>query len=245
MLRLEGDSYMSQFLQMIVLTWLAGLASFAGGVIARYEGSAETEGKRELIHGIVAFGGGILVAAVAFALVPEGMACLPPAGLATAFALGGVVFCIFDAHLSKRGGSKAQFLAMLMDFVPEAIALGALFHSDHRTAILLAIFIGAQNLPEGFNAYREVTAGGIKSRNALVVLCAVSLLGPVAGLLGYFFLQDLPVLTASIMSFAGGGILYLIFQDIARQSQLQRHWTPPLGAVLGFLVGMLGKQILG
>jgi ZIP family zinc transporter len=236
---------MSEFMQMIVLTWLAGIASFVGGVIAKHEGSADTEGKRELIHGIVAFGGGILVAAVAFALVPEGMAYLPPVGLATTFALGGVAFCTFDAQLSSRGGSKAQFLAMLMDFVPEALALGALFHHDHRTAILLAIFIGAQNLPEGFNAYREVTAGGIKTRSALVVLFAVSLLGPVAGLLGYLCLRDLPVLTASIMSFAGGGILYLIFQDIAPQSKLQRHWTPPLGAVLGFLVGMIGKQILG
>jgi ZIP family zinc transporter len=70
-------------------------------------------------------------------------------------------------------------------------------------------------------------------------------LGPAAGFLGYVFLRDMPVVTAGIMSFAGGGILYLIFQDIAPLSKMQRHWTPPLGAVLGFLVGMIGKQLLG
>jgi ZIP family zinc transporter len=236
---------MSQLLQMILLTWMAGIASFVGGIIAKYEGSTETAGKREFIHGIVAFGGGILVAAVAFALVPEGMVNLPPVGLAITFTLGGATFCILDAYLSKRGGSKSQFLAMLMDFIPEALALGALFHHDHRTAMLLAVFIGAQNLPEGFNAYREVTMAGVKSHLALFVLFAVSLLGPIAGLTGYLFLRELPVVTASIMSFAGGGILYLIFQDIAPQIQMKRHWTPPLGAVLGFLVGMIGKQLLG
>jgi ZIP family zinc transporter len=236
---------MSQFLQMLVLTWFAGFASFVGSLIAKYEGAAESEGKRELIHGVVAFGGGILVAAVAFALVPEGMTYLSPTGLAAAFGLGGVAFCIVDAKLSKSGGSKAQFLAMLMDFVPEALALGALFRHNHRTAILLAIFIGAQNLPEGFNAYREVTGAGIKSRHALTVLFAVSFLGPASALLGYLLLQNAPVITAGIMSFAGGGILYLIFQDIAPQSHMQRHWAPPLGAVFGFLVGMIGKQIIG
>jgi ZIP family zinc transporter len=58
-------------------------------------------------------------------------------------------------------------------------------------------------------------------------------------------LQDLPMITASIMSFAGGGILYLVFQDIAPQSKMERYWLPALGAVLGFVVGMLGKQLLG
>ena len=45
--------------------------------------------------------------------------------------------------------------------------------------------------------------------------------------------------------FAAGGILYLIFQDIAPQSKMRRHWMPPLGAVLGFVVGMIGKQLIG
>ena len=26
---------------------------------------------------------------------------------------------------------------------------------------------------------------------------------------------------------------------------MRRHWTPTLGAVLGFVVGMVGKQVLG
>jgi len=47
------------------------------------------------------------------------------------------------------------------------------------------------------------------------------------------------------LSTAGGGILYLVFQDIAPQSKMRRHWAPPLGAVLGFAVGMVGKQVLG
>jgi ZIP family zinc transporter len=52
-------------------------------------------------------------------------------------------------------------------------------------------------------------------------------------------------LTAGIMSFAAGGILYLIFQDIAPESKMRRRWTPALGAVFGFMVGMIGNQLIG
>ena len=230
---------------ILLASWLAGATAFVGGVIAKIEGSAETTTKREIIHGVIAFGGGILIAAVAFALVPEGMSALGPISLTVVFCAGGIMFCILDAYLSRQGGTRAQFMAMLMDFVPEAISLGAVFGHDQRLGFLLAAFIGAQNLPEGFNSYREILKSGGRPRTTLATLLAISLLGPIAAFSGYMFLHDQPKLTAGIMSFAAGGILYLIFQDIAPQSRMRRHWTPPLGAVLGFVVGMLGKQLIG
>lgn len=236
---------MSQLTIIIIASWLAGFAAFGGGVIAWATDGANTDTKREVTHGIIAFGGGILIAAVAFALLPKAMVALSPVGLGATFCAGGLFFCVLDAHLSRSGDTKAQFLAMLMDFLPEALALGAVFGQDHRLGVLLAAFIGAQNLPEGFNAFREMTHVGIRSRVALMTLLAVSLLGPVAACTGYFFLQNQAKVTASIMTFAGGGIMYLIFQDIAPQSKIRKHWIPALGAVLGFAVGMIGKQLVG
>ncbi len=236
---------MSQLTIIIIASWLAGFAAFGGGVIAWATDGANTDSKREMTHGIIAFGGGILIAAVAFALLPKAMVELSPVGLGATFCAGGLVFCVLDAHLSRNGDTKAQFLAMLMDFLPEALALGAVFGQDHRLGVLLAAFIGAQNLPEGFNAFREMTNVGIRSRVALMTLLAVSLLGPVVACTGYFFLQNQAKVTASIMTFAGGGIMYLIFQDIAPQSKIRKHWIPALGAVLGFAVGMIGKQLVG
>ena len=47
------------------------------------------------------------------------------------------------------------------------------------------------------------------------------------------------------MLLAAGGILYLTFQDIAPQARLARHWSPPLGAVLGFALALVGELLLG
>jgi|TARA_B110000037_G_scaffold222744_1_gene299239 ZIP family zinc transporter len=42
-----------------------------------------------------------------------------------------------------------------------------------------------------------------------------------------------------LLLFAAGGILYVVFQDIAPQAKLKKHWLPSLGAVLGFALGLL------
>jgi ZIP family zinc transporter len=98
----------SQLVIIVLASWLAGVAAFIGGILAWIEGTAETEAKREMVHGVVAFGKGILIAAVAFALAPEGIAVLTPVALATTFFLGGLGFCVLDAHLSKRGGNQGS-----------------------------------------------------------------------------------------------------------------------------------------
>jgi ZIP family zinc transporter len=56
-------------------------------------------------------------------------------------------------------------------------------------------------------------------------------------------LSGYPVIIAIIMLFASGGILYSVFQDLAPKVKLENHWAPPMGAVLGFVVGMYGLMI--
>ena len=69
-------------------------------------------------------------------------------------------------------------------------------------------------------------------------------IGPVVGIIGFVYLSQYTWLLGATMLFASGGILYLVFQDIAPQSRMRRHWAPPLGAVLGFSVGLLGYGLL-
>lgn len=227
------------------VAWLAGLAALAGGWLAHVEGSAETTAKREFVHAMVALGGGLLLAGVAYALTGPAMERLSPWLLATCFIGGGVITSVVDRWVARRTGPKAQLLALLADYLPETLSLGAVFAHDRRLGLLLAAFIGAQNLPEGFNAFRELKAGGRPPRQALAALAWLSLLGPVAAIVGYLLLHDAPVATAALMALAGGGILYLVFQDIAPKAPMRRHRSPPLGAVIGYALGMLAAQALG
>ena len=86
-------------------------------------------------------------------------------------------------------GDKTQLLAMLLDFLPEAAALGALLATGDPVGALLALIIGLQNLPEAFNAYRELRAarlgGGRWAVFGLLTLCAM--LGPAAAALSHAY----------------------------------------------------------
>ena len=131
---------------------------------------------------------------------------------------------------------------MLLDYIPESLALGAAVATGNGIGVLLAVLMAVQNLPEGFNAYREMRRGRRLGNGRIVALFTlIALLGPLAGFAGYLWLAPHPALVGAIMLFASGGILYSVFQDIAPQVPLQRHWAPPLGAVAGFLLGMLGQ----
>ena len=70
----------------------------------------------------------------------------------------------------------------------------------------------------------------------------LSFIGIIFALLGHFLLGNNPEINAGIMTFSSGGIIYLIFQDIAPMCKMEKTWMPTLGASLGFLVGLLLHQ---
>ena len=200
--------------------------------------------EEELRHFVIAFGGGVLVGAVALVLVPEGIERLPGPLAAVALLLaGGIGFMALDRFQAEHHRPAPQFSAMAADFLPESLALGGMFAANAQGAVLLALLIGLQNLPEGFNAWRELGSSQFSRPRALGLMIVLALLGPVCGVVGWFWLADQDALLGSIMLFASGGILYLTFQDIAPQARLERHWAPPLGAVLGFALALAGEML--
>ncbi len=238
---------MNEVTKIVLYTLAAGLCIPIGGALASVERIRPNWLENEFRHFVVAFGGGVLLAAIALVLVPEGNHYLGGSAWAVAIVLmGGLTFFGAEVWLGKTNKQKPQLLAMMLDYIPECMALGGAFALGASSAPLLALFIGVQNLPEGFNAFRELQADDTEKPAAywLGLMLVFVPLGPMMGLIGWAYFVENVVLLGSVMLFASGGILYLIFQDIAPQAHMQKHWAPPLGAVLGFCLGMLGHNLL-
>lgn len=227
---------------MMLLSALAAAAMPVGGWLAMIGSLRPGWLDEEIRHTILAFGGGALLAAVALVLIPEGAVGLPAWVIAIWFVAGGAGFMLLDIWLAKRKTPASQMAAMLADFLPESLAMGAAFAHGHATGFSLALLIALQNVPEGFNAFREMAGRSrVRGHRVLVLMACMVPLGPLMGWLGMGWLGLHPKILGGIMIFASGGILYAIFQDIAPQVRLARHWSPPMGAVAGFLVGLLGN----
>lgn len=237
---------MDDITPLILYTLGASACIPAGGLLAGVERIRPNWLENELRHAVIAFGGGVLLAAVAFVLVPQGIVFFSvPAWSVVVLLAGGACFFLLERFLGARRREKPQFSAMLLDYIPESLALGGAFALGVQSAPLLALFIGLQNLPEGFNAYRELrSAPHADPQRIIGTMLLLVPLGPLMAAGGWIFLRDHTALLGAAMLFAAGGILYLIFQDIAPQARMRRHWAPPLGAVLGFGLGMLGTMLV-
>lgn len=235
---------MDQLPGIVLLTLMAGMAMPLGATIACVEHIRPRWLEREFRHSVIALGGGALLSAVALVLVPDGMAHLTPLAASVCLIAGGFAFMAIDIGLQRANTPASQLAAMLSDFVPESLALGAAFALEGSNALLLAMLMALQNLPEGFNAYRELRGAGNYSKRRIITLFAlVALLGPAAGVAGFLWLSAYPALVSAIMLFAAGGILYSVFEDIAPQAILKKHWAPPMGAVSGFALGVVGHML--
>lgn len=232
--------------KLLIFAWIAGLCVFLGGFLAYLVEKHLQQGqiKQHIIHSCQAWGAGILLSAVALVLIPQGVAELNLLPILIFFVTGIVVFAFLDAYFARHGGQVGTLLAMLMDFIPEAIALGALFAVEPKVALLLALFIGFQNLPEAFNAYRDLIASGLQAKLILSLFLLLSSVGVISAVLGQLFLSQQPGITAAMMVFASGGILFLMFDDLAPSSKMENSNLPAKMASLGFLLGIIGEKIV-
>ncbi|PTM04392.1 MAG: divalent cation transporter [Bacteroidetes bacterium] len=237
---------MTDLQSIILYSSLAGVTIFLGGLLSHYFGHHLKSGfiKKEIIHISIAFGGGLLLAALSLVLVPEGMKALALGYVLIFFALGTVGFFFLDRYIAKKGKTISQLMGMLLDLIPESLTMGAVYSTNHQLGLLLAAVIGLQNLPESFNAYLDLKSI-YSSRKSLFILFLLSFSGLGSALLGYYLFSDSPKIVGGLMLFSSGGMIYLIFQDIAPMSKLKKNWIPALGASLGFLMGMVGVSFLG
>ena len=125
-------------LTAMLLATVAGLTIPIGAYLASIERIRPRWLQTEFRHSVLAFGGGALLAAVALVLVPEGIRDLDWVMICLSFGGGGIVFLLVDRAIARCGGAGAMLLAMLLDLVPEAAAIGVGLATRLEIGVLLA-----------------------------------------------------------------------------------------------------------
>lgn len=191
---------------------------------------------------IVALGGGILVSAITLVLVPEGAKHLSFLQASCWLLSGSIVFLLLDILILYCGESASQVLANVLDSFPESIGIGAALGGS--IGILLIILVGLQNITEGFNSFDELRSAGTSTGKNFFLQLLSSLSAPLGGIVGFFFLAGHLTMISAVFMFSAGGILYLIFHDIAPLAHRDSHWLPTLGASVGFAVGLAAQYLV-
>lgn len=212
---------------------------------------------------LTAFGGGVLLAAIAFELMPEADR-EAGVGLTIAGVLAGtLIYVAADAWLSRDEGmdrmrrsghaaaagrpmmmrsadaARGESIAagLFVDGVPESLALGlTVAEGEIGVALLAGVLIG--NVVEAYGAAQPIVAGGHTKRFAITLLAMIGAALALATVLGGTVLADASgELVGTAQAVAAGAVLAVVTIAIVPHAFEEVSRLVAATTVLGFLVG--------
>lgn len=246
---------------MISAIWWGGLAaaSLLIGYLLAIRGLSNR--MTGLIMGI---GSGALISAIAYELIPESV--FESAGMALAFLAGAFAFFAGDWLVDHRGGGErkaisgeesgisregagvsgggssgaAIFIGTLLDNIPESLILGIGLANGGgiNIAFLSAVFIS--NLPEGVAGSINLEAVGYSRRTIFWMWVSLVLVSAVSAGLGYFFINQVPILEGlHAQAFAAGAMLTMLADAMMPEAFEHGGKMVGLFTVMGFLAAAI------
>ena len=160
-----------------------------------------------------------------------------------------------EEGLASRGLSKTSkmFLAVTIHNIPEGLSVGIAFgvalanpgnHALLIGALLLAIGIGIQNIPEGAVVALPIKGETGSSLKAFLFGMFSGAVEPVAALAGLFLAMQMQAIMPWALAFAAGCMIYVVCEEMIPEMKGEGHdnygaWAFILGFVLMMMLDCL------
>jgi len=229
---------------------LLGASSLVAGAAVAYLATLP----RWLTAGIMSFGCGVLISAVAYDLLEDGYqegGILP---IVAGALLGSVAYAFADHVVSKRGahhrkqsgnrqrqagkgGGMAIAIGSLLDGIPESVVLGLSLLSGKGVSVAMLGAIFLSNFPEGLSSAVGMRNAGRSTSYVFGLWITIAVLSGLSSLCGAAFLQGAsPQLTATVNAVAAGALLTMVVNTmIPEATEVEQKITGVL-VVIGLLV---------
>ncbi len=217
----------------IVLSFAAGIM-LAASVIGLILPSLEYGGKFGLIKTIAGLFAGAICLNLIDKLVPHLHNLVGPEDM--------------EQHQKSNLSKVLLFvLAIGIHNLPEGIAAGVGFGSgDTSGAMMIAIGIALQNVPEGMIIIGPMLSAGVKPGKAFIIALITGIVEVVGTFMGYFAVNISSVVLPVALAFAGGTMLYVVSDEMLSETHghgSQRGATYAL--LIGFTVMLITDTLLG
>lgn len=206
---------------------------------------------------LTAFAGGIMLASSFFSLLVPAMDSVQEGEWLT-LSLGfftGALTIIFIEWLSNKwqyGGdkkSKSNFItctAVAVHNVPEGMAIGIAFGAGQGVgALMLAIGIAIQNLPEGACVSFPLRTSGMGRTKSFLIGQFSGMLEIFAGLVGVLAVSIASAVLPFALCFSAGAMITVVCSTLMPDSYSANRSIADIGTILGFVIMMILDLALG
>ncbi|NLC12269.1 MAG: ZIP family metal transporter [Firmicutes bacterium] len=246
---------MNGVLQVSLIGLLAGVIGTAsGGIVVFFLKNP----RKELLSFVLGFSGGIMLAIVFSDLIPEAIEAGNMVSAILGLCLGVILILILDLklphfHIFETDNEYACFLrtgvilglGIAMHNLPEGIAIGAGYMASPALGFALAFTIALHNVPEGMAMAGPLCVGGMRIRQIFLFTGLAGLPMGIGAFIGAYVGLLSPLILSLALGFAGGAMLYIIFNELIPGSQsLSSGYAGTFGAVFGTMAGIIILSLL-
>jgi ZIP family zinc transporter len=251
---------------MALKAGLWGLLSGSALLIGAFAGWYVPMSKR-IVAGIMAFGAGVLISALAFELMDEAWQRGGFTPVAGGFLGGAALYTGLNLLLAhggarhrKRAGSEhrdkdkatnpdngaALALGALLDGIPESIVIGVSLLRGGSVGLVAVIAVFLSNIPEGLSSAAGMKAEGKSPLFVFLLWAGIALIAGLSSLGGYVLFDGVAAgAVAAVQATAAGAILAMIVDTMVPEAFEGTHDYAGLIAVLGFLVAFALSKLEG
>lgn len=172
----------------------------------------------------------------------------------------GVVFLIFVNKVSDKiqnnsgKGINMLMFSVTLHNIPEGMAVGVCFASvlagnvgvSLLSAIILALGIAIQNIPEGAIISMPMKLEGITKKKAFITGVMSGIVEPIASIVTILLINIVVPLLPYLLSFAAGAMIYVVFEELVPEMHNgNRSFWGIISVIIGFSVMMILDITLG
>ncbi len=228
----------------------AGTALLLGAAIGYF-----VDVPKRLTAGVMAFGSGVLISALAFELMDEAYKRGGLLAAAGGFLGGSLIYSAanwalthFGAQHRKRSGplhppgsdagsGTAIAVGALIDGIPESIVIGMSMLKGGTVGWVTVVAIFISNIPEGLSSSAGMKRARKSARYVFTLWGAIAVSSGIASLVGYTaFGGATENVVAAVTATAAGAILAMLTDTMIPEAFEQAHNWAGLITVSGFLV---------
>lgn len=208
--------------------------------------------------GIMAFGCGVLISAVAYDLMLEGFEAAGIWPIIIGAVAGSAAYTVAnwlvsrhgakhrkrsgqqqhtEAKKTEGGGGMAIAIGSLLDGLPESVVLGVSLLGGGGVSLAMFAAIFLSNFPEGLSSAAGMKRAGRSKGYIFGLWSTIAVLSALASLAGAALLGSAPAaVMAAVNAVAAGALLTMIIDTMVPEAVEGEHGTTGLLVVFGLLV---------